>query len=349
MLLSRLPRGYGARALSVDWRNAMPTKRAFLRTLVASLCVPPAVPAIAETYPSRALSLIVPFPAGGPTDVLARILAARMKDTLGQTVVVDNVSGAGGTIAVAKAVRSPPDGYTLSIGQLTSHVMSGAAYVTNYDLLKDLEPVAMLTTSPLWVIGRNTLPGNSLQDVVAWLKANPDKASVATIGTGSPAHVWAVFFQEQTGTRFQLVPYRGAAPAIQDMIAGRIDLASLEASSTLPYVKSGQIKAFAMLTKSRWAAAPDVPTTGERGLPGLEMPYWNGLWVPKGTPKEIVAKLNNAVVETLADPAVRQRLIEMGQEIPPRDQQTPEALAARHKADVEKWWPIMKAANIKSE
>jgi tripartite-type tricarboxylate transporter receptor subunit TctC len=272
-----------------------------------------------------------------------------MKDTLGQTVVVDNVSGAGGTIAVAKAVRSPPDGYTLSIGQLTSHVMSGAAYVTNYDLLKDLEPVAMLTTSPLWVIGRNTLPGNSLQDVVAWLKANPDKASVATIGTGSPAHVWAVFFQEQTGTRFQLVPYRGAAPAIQDMIAGRIDLASLEASSTLPYVKSGQIKAFAMLTKSRWAAAPDVPTTGERGLPGLEMPYWNGLWVPKGTPKEIVAKLNNAVVETLADPAVRQRLIEMGQEIPPRDQQTPEALAARHKADVEKWWPIMKAANIKSE
>jgi tripartite-type tricarboxylate transporter receptor subunit TctC len=349
MLLSRLPRGYGSRAFSTDWRNAMPTKRAFLRTLAASLCIPPAVPAVAETYPSRALSLIVPFPAGGPTDVLARILAARLKDALGQTVVVDNVSGAGGTIAVAKAVRSPPDGYTLSIGQLTSHVMSGAAYATNYDLLKDLEPVALLTTSPLWVIGRNTLPGSSLQDVVAWLKANPDKASVATIGTGSPAHVWAVFFQEQTGTRFQLVPYRGAAPAIQDMIAGRIDLASLEASSTLPYVKSGQIKAFAMLTKSRWAAAPDVPTTGECGLPGLEMPYWNGLWVPKGTPKEIVAKLNGAVVETLADPTVRQRLIEMGQEIPPRDQQTPEALAARHKADIEKWWPIMKAANIKSE
>ena len=211
----------------------MPTKRAFLRTLAASLCIPPAVPAVAETYPSHALTLIVPFPAGGPTDVLARIVAARLKDALGQTVVVDNVSGAGGTIAVAKAVRSPADGYTLSIGQLTSHVMSGAAYTTNYDLLKDLEPVAMLTTSPLWVIGRNTLPGSSLQDVVAWLKANPDKASVATIGTGSPAHVWAVFFQEQTGTRFQLVPYRGAAPAIQDMTAGRIDLASLEASSTL--------------------------------------------------------------------------------------------------------------------
>jgi len=327
----------------------MPTKRAFLRTLAASLCIPSAVPALAETYPSRAITLIVPFPAGGPTDVLARILAARMKDALGQSVVVDNVSGAGGTIAVSKVVRSPADGYTLSIGQLTSHVMSGAAYANNYDLLKDLEPVSMLTFSPLWVIGRTGLPGNSLQDVIAWLKANPDKASVATIGTGSPAHVWAVFFQEQTATRFQLVPYRGAAPAIQDMIGGRIDLASLEASSTLPYVKSGQIKAFAMLTKSRWAAAPDVPTTAECRLPGLEMPYWNGLWVPKGTPKEIVARVNSAVVESLADPAVRQRLIEMGQEIPPRDQQTPEGLRARHTADIEKWWPIMKAANIRSE
>jgi tripartite-type tricarboxylate transporter receptor subunit TctC len=327
----------------------MPTKRALLRTLVASLCVPPAVPAVAQAYPSRAITMVVPFPAGGPTDVLARIVAARMKDVLGQSVVVDNVSGAGGTIAVGKVVRSAPDGYTLSIGQLTSHVMSGAAYVTNVDLLKDLEPVALLTTAPLWVIGRNTLPATSLQDVVAWLKANPDKASVATIGTGSPAHVWAVFFQEQTGTHFQLVPYRGAAPAIQDMIAGRIDLASLEASSTLPYVKSGQIKAFAMLTKLRWSAAPEVPTTGEAGLSGLEMPYWNGLWVPKGTPKEIITKLNGAVVETLADSAVRQRLIDMGQEIPPREQQTPEALAARHKADIEKWWPIMKAANIRSE
>jgi tripartite-type tricarboxylate transporter receptor subunit TctC len=326
----------------------MPTKRAFLRTLVASLCIPPAAPAIAETYPSRAITLIVPFPAGGPTDVLARILAARMKDALGQSVVVDNVSGAGGTIAVGKAVRSAPDGYTLSIGQLTSHVMSGAAYATNYDLLKDLEPVALLTSAPLWVIGRNGLP-NTLQEVVAWLKANPDKASVATIGTGSPAHVWAVFFQERTGTRFQLVPYRGAAPAIQDMIAGRIDLASLEASSTLPYVKSGQIKAFAVQTEARWRAAPDVPTTGECGMPGLEMPYWNGLWVPKGTPAEIVARLNAAVVETLADAAVRQRLVEMGQEIAPRDQQTPEGLHARHKADIDKWWPIMKAANIRSE
>jgi len=327
----------------------MPTKRAFLGTLIASLGALAADAVLAQAYPSRSITLVVPFPAGGPTDVLARILAARMKDALGQTVVVDNVSGAGGTIAVGKVVRSPADGYTLSIGQLTSHVMSGAAYVTNFDLLKDLEPVALLTTAPLWVIGRNTLPGTSLQDVVAWLKANPDKASVATIGTGSPAHVWAVFFQEQTGTRFQLVPYRGAAPAIPDMIAGRIDFASLEASSTLPYVKSGQIKAFAVLTKSRWKAAPDVPTTGEAGLPGLEMPYWNGLWVPKGTPKEIIARLNGAVVEALADPAVRQRLIEMGQEIPPREQQTPEALAARHRADIEKWWPIIKAANIKSE
>ncbi len=327
----------------------MPTKRAFLRTLVASLCIPAAFPAIAETWPSRAITLIVPFPAGGPTDVLARILAARLKDALGQSVVVENVSGAGGTIAVGKAVRSPPDGYTVCIGQMTSHVMSGAAYTTTYDLLKDLEPVSLLTFSPLWVVGRSTLPGSNLQDIVAWMKANPDKASIATIGTGSPAHVWAVFFQEQTGTRAQLVPYRGAAPAIQDMIGGRIDLAALEASSTLPYVKSGQIKAFAVLTGARWSAAPDVPTTGEAGLPGLEMPYWNGLWVPKGTPREIVARLNRAVVETLADPAIRQRLLEMGQEIPTREQQTPEGLRARHTADIDKWWPIMKAANIRSE
>jgi len=327
----------------------MPTKRAFLRTFVASLCIPSVAPAIAETYPSRALTLIVPFPAGGPTDVLARILAARMKESLGQTVVVENVSGAGGTIAVGKAVRSAPDGYTLCIGQMTSHVMSGAAYTTTYDLLKDLEPISLLTFSPLWVIGRSGLPGSNLQDLVSWLKANPDKGSVATIGTGSPAHVWAVFFQEQTRTQFQFVPYRGAAPAIQDMIGGRIDFAALEGSSTLPYVKSGQIKAFAVLTKARWAPAPDVPTTGEAGLPGLEMPYWNGLWLPKGTPREIVTKLNAAVVEALADPAIRNRLVEMGQEIPSREQQTPEALHARHKADIEKWWPIMKAANIKSE
>ncbi len=327
----------------------MPTKRAFLRTLVASLCVPSIAPALAETWPSRAITLIVPFPAGGPTDVLARILAARMKESLGQSVVVENVSGAGGTIAVGKVVRSAPDGYTINIGQMTSHVMSGAAYTTGYDLLKDLDPVSLLTFSPLWVVGRTGLPGNSLKDVVGWLKANPDKASIGTIGTGSPAHVWAVFFLEQTGTRAQLVPYRGAAPAIQDMIGGRIDLAALEGSSTLPYVKSGQLKGFAVLTKDRWNAAPDVPTTGEAGLPGLEMPYWNGLWVPKGTPKDIVARLNAAVVEALADDAVRQRLVEMGQQIPTRDEQTPQGLRARHAADIEKWWPIMKAANIRSE
>lgn len=326
----------------------MPTKRAFLRALDASLPLLAAGRAAAQAYPSRALTMIVPFPAGGPTDVLARIIAERMRVSLGQSVVVENVSGAGGTIAVGKAVRSPPDGYTLSIGQMTSHVLSGAAYAVNYDLLTDLEPVALLTTAPLWMIGRSGLP-DSLPEVIAWLKANPDKASVATIGTGSPAHVWAVFFREKTGTRFQLVPYRGAAPAIPDMIAGRIDFAALEGSSTLPYVKTGQIKAFAVLAKARWNAAPDVPTIDELGLSGLQMPYWNGLWVPKGTPPEIVARLNAAVVETMADPAVRQRLVDMGQEIPPADQQTPRALSALHRADIEKWWPIMKAANIRSE
>jgi tripartite-type tricarboxylate transporter receptor subunit TctC len=327
----------------------MPTKRAFLRTLAASLCVAFASFSLAQTWPSRPLTMIVPFPAGGPTDVLARIVAERMRVSLGQTVVVDNVSGAGGTIAVGKVVHAPPDGYTLSIGQLTSHVMSGAAYTTNYDLLKDLEPVALLSVAPLWVIARADLPAANLKELIDWLKANPDKASVATIGTGSPAHVWAVFFRDKTGTHYQLVPYRGAAPVMQDMIAGRIDFAALEASSTLPYVKSGQIKAFAMLVNSRWGPAPDVPTIAETGYPGLEMPYWNGLWVAKGTPKGVIARLNQAVVETLADPAVRQRLTEMGQDIPSREQQTPEALGKLHRADIEKWWPIMKAANIKSE
>jgi tripartite-type tricarboxylate transporter receptor subunit TctC len=327
----------------------MSAKRVLLLTLVASLSVLCSVPAFSQAYPSRSLSIVVPFPAGGPTDVLARIVAERMRVSLGQTVVVENVSGAGGTIAVGKVVHAPPDGYTLSIGQMTSHVLSGAAYPVTYDLLKDLEPVALLTSAPLWVIARADLPANNLQEFVAWLKANPDKASVATIGTGSPAHVWAVFFKEKTGTHYQLVPYRGAAPAMQDMTAGRIDFAALEASYTLPFVKAGRVKAFAVLSAKRWSAAPDVPTIDEAGFTGLQMPYWNGLWVPKGTPKEIVARLNKAVVETMADPAIRQRLTEMGQEIPSRELQTPEALAALHKADIEKWWPIMKAANIKAE
>jgi tripartite-type tricarboxylate transporter receptor subunit TctC len=327
----------------------MPTKRAFLRGLAASLlpCGPGFVRA--DTWPTHPLTMIAPFPAGGPIDVLARLVSERMRQPLGQSVIVDNVSGAGGTIGVAKVAHAAPDGYTLGIGNVTSHVFAGAAYKVNYDALVDLEPVALLTMSPLWLIGRKDLPAATVGELVTWLKANPGKGSFASVGTGGPSSVWTALFKEKTGADFEQIPYRGAAPALQDMVAGRVDFAELEASNTLPYVKGGEIKAFAVLSGERWRIAPDVPTIDEAGLPGLQMPYWSAVWVPKGTPKEIVARLNAAIVEALADPTVHERLVDLGQEIPPADQQTPAALGARQRADIEKWWPIMKAANIRSE
>ncbi len=327
----------------------MPTKRVIIAALVASLSVVRADPSSGQAYPTRTITLVAPFPAGGPIDVLARIVAERMRAPLGQSVVVDNVSGAGGTIGVAKVAHAAPDGYTLGIGNVTSHVFAGAAYKVNYDALTDLEPVALLTFAPLWLIGRKDLPASNVGELIAWLRANPDKASFAAVGTGGPSSVWTALFRANTGTRFESIPYRGAAPAVQDLVAGRVDFAELEASGTLPHVKSGQLKAFAVLSPVRWRAAPDVPTMQEAGLPGLEIPYWSALWLPGATPSEIVGKLNKAVVEAMADPAVRQRLIDMGQEIPPPEQQTPQALGQRHRADIEKWWPIMKAANIKAE
>ncbi|MGE0630299.1 MAG: Bug family tripartite tricarboxylate transporter substrate binding protein, partial [Hyphomicrobiaceae bacterium] len=273
--------------------------------------------AAAQSYPSRPVTMIVPFPAGGPTDSLARIVSERMKASLGQPVIVENVGGAGGSIGVTRVARAAPDGYTIGIGQLTSYVFSSAVYNTSYDLLKDFEPVALLTTAPQWLIGRGDLPAKNLAEVIAWLKANGDKASFGTIGIGSPSHVFATLFQKTTGTQFQLVPYRGGAPAMQDLIGGQIDLSCLEASNTLANVRAGKIKAFALLSKTRWSQAPDVPTAEEAGVP-LAMPFWHGLWVPRGTPKDILTRINAAVVETLTDPAVSKRLADMGQEIPPR-------------------------------
>ncbi|MGE3159889.1 MAG: tripartite tricarboxylate transporter substrate-binding protein, partial [Xanthobacteraceae bacterium] len=296
---------------------------------------------------SRPVTMIVPFPAGGPTDSLARIVSERMKAALGQPVIIENVGGAGGSIGVTRVARAAPDGYTIGIGQLTSYVFSSAVYNTSYDLLKDFEPVALLTTAPQWLIGRGDLPAKNLSEVITWLKSNGGKASFGTIGIGSPSHVFATLFQKTTGTQFQLVPYRGGAPAMQDLIGGQIDLSCLEASNTLANVRAGKIKAFALLSKARWAQAPDVPTAEEAGVP-LAMPFWHGLWVPRGTPKDIVAKINAAVVDTLTDPAITKRLADMGQEIPPRDQLTPAVLGAFHKAEIEKWWPVIKAANIKA-
>ena len=305
--------------------------------------------AAAQGYPSRPITMIVPFAAGGVTDIVARIVSERMKTSLGQPVIVENVSGAGGTIGVTRLFRAAPDGYTLAVGQWTSHVGAGAMYPVPFNYLSDFEPVSMLSTAPLWIIGRSNLPAKDLKELIVWLKANPDKASAATTGLGSGIHMCLVYFQNMTGTKFPLAPYRGAAPLMQDMVAGQIDLSCPEAGQTLPQYRAGSIKAYAVLTGKRWFAAPEVPTIDEAGVPGLHFPFWHGLWAPKGTPKDVIAKLNAAAVEALADAGVRQRFNELGHEIAPRELQTPEALAAYHKAEIDKWWPIIKAANIKLE
>jgi tripartite-type tricarboxylate transporter receptor subunit TctC len=303
----------------------------------------------AQAYPSHPVTMIVPFPAGGPTDTLARILSERMRVSLGQPVIIETVTGAGASIGVARAAQAAPDGYTLSIGNWTSHVGAGAMYPAAHDAVLELQPVSRISATPLMIVGKNELPPKSAGELIAWLKANPGKASAATIGAGSGAHVCLLYFEQKTGTSFQLVPYRGGAPVMQDLVAGQIDLFCAEASQTLSFLRGGKIKAFAVMSKERWPAAPDVPTMDEVGAPGMYISFWNGLWVPKGTPKEVVAKINSAVVESLADPTVRQRLTELGHVIATREEQTPEALGAFHKAEIEKWWPIIKAANIKPD
>jgi tripartite-type tricarboxylate transporter receptor subunit TctC len=300
----------------------------------------------AAQYPSRPITLINPFPAGGATDILARTLMEHVKGTLGQPVIVENVPGAGGSVGTGRAARAAPDGYTLSFGNWASHVGSGAMYPLTFDLLTDLEPIAYLATSPLWVVARKSLPAQDMKDMIAWLKANSDKASAATVGVGSGSHLCGLYLQKNTGTRFQFVPYRGGAPASQDLVAGNVDFMCDLAANSLPFVRNGQIKAYAVMAKARWFAAPDVPTIEEMGVPGLYMSFWHGLWAPKGTARDIVDKLNTAMVSALADPAVRQKFADQGHEIPPREQQTPPALATHHKAEIEKWWPIIKAANI---
>jgi tripartite-type tricarboxylate transporter receptor subunit TctC len=303
----------------------------------------------AEVYPSHPLALIVPFPAGGPTDTLARIITDRMRVTLGQPIVIENVTGAGATIGVGRAVNAAPDGYTFVLGNWTSHVGPGAIYKLPYDVLTDLAPISMISATPLMIVGKTAIPADDGKGLIAWLKANPNKASAATVGVGSAAHVCMIYFRDKTDTQFQMVPYRGGAPAMQDMVAEQIDLMCAEASQTLPYLRGGKMKAFAVMSKSRWPAAPDVATMDEVGVPGMYISFWNALWAPKGTPKEIIAKLNAAVVEALADPTVRQRLTDLGHVIATREEQTPEALAAFHRAEIEKWFPIIKAANIKPE
>jgi tripartite-type tricarboxylate transporter receptor subunit TctC len=303
----------------------------------------------AQAYPAHPVTIIVPFPAGGPTDTLARILSERMRVSLGQPVIIETVSGAGASIGVARAAQAAPDGYTLSIGNWTSHVGAGAMYPAVHDALLELQPVSRISATPLMIVGKNALPPQNARELIAWLKENPGKASAATVGAGSAAHICLLYFQQRTGTRFQLVPYRGGAPVMQDLVAGQIDFFCAEASQTLSFLRSGAIRPFAVMSKERWPAAPDVPTMDEVGVPGMYISFWHGLWGPKGTPRDVVTKLNAAVVDTLADSTVRQRLTELGQVIATREEQTPEALAAFHKAEIEQWWPIIKAANVKPE
>jgi tripartite-type tricarboxylate transporter receptor subunit TctC len=316
----------------------------FTTLAVAVSC---ATQALAQAYPSHAITIIVPFPAGGPSDTLARILGERMRISLGQPVVVETVTGAGASIGVVRAAQSAPDGYTLSIGNWTSHVGAGAMYPAAHDALLELQPIARISATPLMIVGKNALPPQNAGDLIAWLKANPGKASAATVGAGSGAHVCLLYFAQKTGTSFQLVPYRGGAPVMQDLVAGQIDMFCAEASQTLSFLRSGTMKAFAIMSKERWPGAPEIPTMDEVGVPGIYISFWNGLWVPKATPKAIIARLNAAVVDTLGDPTVRQRLTELGHVIATREEQTPEALGAFHKAEIEKWWPLIKAANIK--
>ena len=325
-------------------------RRQFLH-LAAGATALPTVSRIAwaQAYPSRPITIVVAFPPGGATDVIGRVMAERLKSSLGQPVIVENVTGAAGTLAVGRVARAAPDGYMLSIGQNGSHVVRGATYALPYDLLNDLEPVALLSTGPFVLTARKTMPANDLKGLIAWLKANPDKATQGHAGTGGLAHIAGVFFQRETGTRFGFVPYRGIAPAIQDLVAGQIDMAISDPVASLPQVRAGTIKAYGVTAKTRLTSAPDIPTLDEAGLPGFDISQWHGLWLPKGTPKSIIAKLNAAVMNALADPAVRARLADLGQEIFPRDRQTPEALGAFQKAEIEKWWPIIKAANIKGE
>jgi tripartite-type tricarboxylate transporter receptor subunit TctC len=303
----------------------------------------------AQTYPSRPITMIVPFGAGGPTDTLARIVAERMRSALGHPIVIENVVGAGGTIGVGKAARAAPDGYSIGIGAWNTHVVNGAIYALPYHVLNDFEPVALLANNHSVIVSKTAVPSKNLSELIGWIKANEDKVSAGTAGAGTSLHVAGVFFQQLTGTRFQFVPYRGAAPAAQDLIAGRIDLMFDQASSSLQYVRSGRTKAFAIASETRLAVAPDIPTAAEAGLPGFNISVWHALWAPNGTPKNIIAKLNSAVVETLADEAVQKRLIDMGQVIPARDRQSAESLGAYHKAEIEKWWPTIRAANIKAE
>jgi tripartite-type tricarboxylate transporter receptor subunit TctC len=322
-------------------------RRTFLQIAAGSVFLPAI--AQAQTYPIRPITIVVPFPVGGPSDLLGRMAGERLRSSFGQTIVIENVAGANGSIGVGRVARAVPDGYTLLIGLWNTHVVNGAIYTLPYDVQEDFEPVALISNIASLVVARKDFPADDLRGLVSWLKANPDKASEGHVGIGSVGHIGGLLFQSMTDTRFQQVPYRGSAPVMQDLLAGHIDFGIESAVTSLPQFRAGRIKAFAVTGKNRIASAMEIPTVDEAGLPGLYISAWFALFAPKGTPKDIVSKLNAEVRALLDDPAAQKRFVELGQELPATDQQSPAALAAFQKAEIAKWWPIIKAANIRGE
>lgn len=305
--------------------------------------------ALAGDFPSHPITLVVPFSAGGPTDAMARILGERMQKALGQPITIENVTGAGGSLGVGRVVRAPPDGYTVSIGHLGTHVANGAIYKLGYDLVTDLEPVVLLPSNPMIVVSKNAVPAKTLPELLAWMRAKPTPPTAGTAGAGSGSHIAGLYFENITGIKLQYVPYRGTAPALNDLIAGQIDIIVDQTSNSIAQVRAGTVRAYAVTDDKRVESAPDIPTTDEAGLPGFHMTLWSGLWVPKNTPKDVVIRLNHAAVEALNDPAARKKFQDLGLEIPKPSELSPEALGGWRKAEIAKWWPMIKAANVKIE
>jgi tripartite-type tricarboxylate transporter receptor subunit TctC len=303
--------------------------------------------AAAQSYPGHPITVIVPVPAGGQMDSVARVIVERMRVTLGQPLIVENITGASGTIGVGRVARADPDGYTLLYGAWATQVVNGAVYSLPYDAMRDFEPIALTSVAPWMIAARTSLPVNDLKELITWLKDNPDKALAGTSGAGGPGHIGGVLFQKLSGTSFQFIPYRGVTPAISDLVAGQIDIMIADPASAVPQFRAGRVKLFAVTSPTRSPAAPHLPTVDEAGLPGLYLAPWHGIWSPKATAPHIIARVNAAVVETLRDTKVRQRLNELGSEIPPPEQQTPEALRTFHQAEIDRWWPIIKAAGVK--
>jgi tripartite-type tricarboxylate transporter receptor subunit TctC len=337
------------RKVASSWSHAMKLPRRYFLHLAAGAAALPVVSRTASAldYPSRPITMIVPFPPGGLTDVLGRVLAAGMQTLLGQSVVVENVGGADGSIGTGRAARAAPDGYTMVLGIWNTHVANAVTYRLDYDVVKDFAPIALCAEAPLVLIAKKTIPAHDLPGYIAWLKANPDKATMATVGVGSPVQLLGLLMQKETGARFTLVPYRGAGPAVQDLVAGQIDMTFANTATALPFVRAGSIKALGVTSLKRIAAAPDIPTMDEAGLRGFSFSLWAALFAPRDTPADIIAKLNAAAVNTLHDASVHQKLEAEGFVIPPRQRQTPAALGAYQQAEIEKWWPIIKAAGIK--